>query len=84
MFKVAKSSAGTSEPPPLPPTTVVADFKRRRKETEAERFAFVTYNVVQDNFNYILILVQTQNILLPGWLRRLRRATRETSQSSMI
>ena len=26
----------------------------------------------------------TQNILLPGWLRRLRRATRETSQSSMI
>jgi len=39
MFKVAKSTAGTSEPPPLPPTTVVADFKRRRKETEAERLA---------------------------------------------
>jgi len=39
MFKVAKSTPGASEPPPLPPTTVVADFKRRRKETEAERLA---------------------------------------------
>jgi len=39
MFKVAKPVAGASEPPPLPPTTVVADFKRRRKETEAERLA---------------------------------------------
>jgi len=39
MFKVAKSNAGASEPPPLPSTTVVADFKRRRKETEAERLA---------------------------------------------
>ena len=43
MFKVAKPVAGASEPPPLPPTTVVADFKRRRKETEAERFAFLEH-----------------------------------------
>lgn len=39
LFKVAQSLPGASEAPPLPPTTVVADFKRRRKETEAERLA---------------------------------------------
>ena len=41
LFKVAQSLPGASEAPPLPPTTVVADFKRRRKETEAERFVIL-------------------------------------------
>ena len=55
MFKVAKFTAGTSEPPPLPPTTVVADFKRRRKETEAERFVTLNYCIMLHNFNFMLL-----------------------------
>ena len=55
MLKVAKFTAGTSEPPPLPPTTVVADFKRRRKETEAERFATLNYCIMLHNFNFMLL-----------------------------
>ena len=57
MFKVAKPVAGASEPPPLPPTTVVADFKRRRKETEAERFAFLKHlELVLQYFDEPIIL----------------------------